>query len=155
MHIWSKTIKFYAARHGNKKMYKQRSAADKHRKMFEGNENKFPRQRRWVRESVCMCVCCIKYCFMWCADFDFEKTRGNLMNEASNDCSWTVPEKVLIMKPARKSTNEDWWRVQMVRVYHNLLSEVSESIRKCDPHSEQNKTQETHTHTHTDRHTQR
>lgn len=29
------------------------------------------------------------------------------MNEASNDCSWTVPEKVLIMKPARKSTNED------------------------------------------------
>lgn len=73
------------------------------------------------------------------------------MNEASNDCSWTVPEKVLIMKPARKSTNEDWWRVQMV--YHNLLSEVSESIRKCDPHSEQNKTQETHTHSHTHKQT--
>lgn len=38
-------------------------------------------------------------------------------------------------------------------VYHNLLSEVSESIRKCDPHSEQNKTQETHTHSHTHKQT--
>lgn len=72
MHIWSETIKFYAAK--NNKVQ-----TDKHRKKFEENENKFPSQ---VRESclcscmsLCVCVCCIINRFLWCADFDFEKRK--------------------------------------------------------------------------------